>query len=98
MLCAKLKDAVDEADKEYFKQLCIEICSRTESESGKEKIERLRRYILTNWKGVEIHQGYNSMGSNTEGHISHVLSYRLSSKPMSWSRNGLSSMSELRGL
>jgi len=96
MLCAKLKDAIDEADKEYFKQLCREIRSRTESESGKEKIERLRRYILKNWEGVAIYQDYNSMGSNTEGHISHVLSYRLSSRPMGWSRSGLRSMAELR--
>lgn len=96
ILCAKLKDSVDEADKEYFKQLCREIRSRAQNESAKDKIDRLRGYILANWDGVAIYQDYNSRESNTEGHISHVLSYRLSSRPMGWSRSGLRSMTELR--
>lgn len=96
ILCAKLKDSVDEADKEYFKQICREIRSRAQNESAKEKIDRLRGYILANWDGVAIYQDCNSRGSNTEGHISHVLSYRLSSRPMGWSKSGLSSMAELR--
>ena len=36
------------------------------------------------------------MGSCTEGHVSHVLSSRLSSRPMGWSRKGLKQMAELR--
>jgi len=96
MLCAKLKNSIEKADKEKFKQLCREIRSRAQNESTKEKIDRVRRYILSNWDGVAIYQDSNSRGSNTEGHISHVLSYRLSSRPMGWSRKGLSSMAELR--
>jgi len=95
-LYAKLKESVDKADREYFKQICKEIRSRAQNESTKERIDRLRGYILSNWDGVAIYQDYNSRGSNTEGHISHVLSYRLSSRPMGWSRRGLSLMAELR--
>jgi len=96
ILSAKLKDSINKADKEYFKQICREVRSRSQNESVKERIDRLRGYILGNWDGVAIYQDCNSRGSNTEGHISHVLSYRLSSRPMGWSRSGLSSMAELR--
>ncbi|MBC7322055.1 MAG: UPF0236 family protein, partial [Acetomicrobium sp.] len=34
--------------------------------------------------------------SSPEGHISHVLSSRLSSRPIAWSRKGLKAMSSLR--
>ena len=95
-LCTKLTDSVYKADKEYFKQMCREIRSRAQNESAKEKIDRLRRYILANWDGVVIYQDYNSKGSNTEGHVSHVLSCRLSGRPMGWSKSGLRSMAELR--
>ena len=36
------------------------------------------------------------MGSSTEGHISHVLSARMSSRPMGWSRQGADSLSHIR--
>ena len=36
------------------------------------------------------------MGSSTEGHISHVLSARMSSRPMGWCRQGADSLSHIR--
>ena len=36
------------------------------------------------------------MGSSTEGHISHVLSERMSSRPMGWCRQGADSLSHIR--
>lgn len=35
-------------------------------------------------------------GSNTEGHVSHVLSSRISSRPMGWSIKGATKMAKLR--
>ena len=35
-------------------------------------------------------------GSSTEGHVSHVLSSRMSSRPMGWSRTGAGKMAQLR--
>lgn len=34
--------------------------------------------------------------SSTESHVSHILSVRMSSRPMGWSRQGATKMSELR--
>ena len=36
------------------------------------------------------------MGSSTESHIGHVLSARMSSRPMGWSKEGAGKLSELR--
>lgn len=36
------------------------------------------------------------MGSSTEGHVSHILSERMSSRPMGWSKVGLSKMADIR--
>ena len=36
------------------------------------------------------------IGCSTEGHISHILSARLSSRPLSWCREGVDQMSRLR--
>ena len=36
------------------------------------------------------------IGSSTESHVSHVLSERMSSRPMGWSKVGMSKMAELR--
>ncbi|MGE5613852.1 MAG: UPF0236 family transposase-like protein, partial [Bacillota bacterium] len=55
-----------------------------------------RKYILNNWEGIEIKRYENCGGSCAEGQVSHVLSSRLSSRPMGWSKEGLSFMSRLR--
>mgnify|MGYP001040798912 FL=1 len=36
------------------------------------------------------------MGSSKEGHVSHVLPFRMSSRPMGWSREGTDKLSRLR--
>lgn len=36
-------------------------------------------------------------GCSAEGHVSHVLSDRMSSRPMGWSQTGADRMSKLRG-
>ena len=36
------------------------------------------------------------MRKSAEGHVSHILSDRISSRPMGWSRNGADKMSQLR--
>jgi len=54
--------------------------------------------IKNNWQGIRrrVKNGGNITGSSTESHISHVLSSRLSSRPMGWCREGLDKMAQLR--
>ncbi len=55
-------------------------------------------YIKNNWAGARkrIKKEEGVIGSSTEGHISHVLSARMSSRPMGWSREGADKLSHLR--
>ena len=62
-----------------------------------EKIEDLRKYVLGNWSAVRraLHNKLVN-GCSAESHVSHVLSDRLSSRPMGWSQTGADRMSKLR--
>lgn len=62
-----------------------------------EKVEALRTYVLGNWAAVRrtlCNKLVN--GCSAESHVSHVLSDRLSSRPMGWSQTGADRMSKLR--
>ncbi len=60
-------------------------------------IRELKEYTLENWAAVmrTLHDK-TFTGCSAEGHVSHVLSDRLSSRPMGWSHTGADRMSKLR--
>lgn len=94
----KLWRSLNLADKEGFKKLIDELYSKTESENKKEEITDVKKYMLNNWEGIEI-QAYEAgrvLGCSAEGHVSHLLSARMSSRPLGWSREGVDCMSRLR--
>ena len=66
--------------------------------SGRKRIEEGKTYLLNNWTAsrVRLLRKDGVKGSSTEGHVSHVLSERMSSRPMGWSKVGMSKMAELR--
>ncbi len=59
-----------------------------------------RRYIRNNWDGVMAYRLYPEaeLGVSAEGHVSHILSARLSSCPMGWSKTGVDQMARMRAL
>ena len=61
-------------------------------------MEEAASYILSNSTAAKLRLKHKNgvLGSSTESHVSHVLSARMSSRPMGWSRQGASNMSELR--
>jgi len=67
-------------------------------ESGTRRLEESRDYILSNWSAARLRLLHKNgvTGSSTEGHVSHVLSSRMSSRPMGWSRKGAAKMAQLR--
>lgn len=52
---------------------------------------------IRNWKGIKIKadKSYEFVGCSAEGHISHILSNRLSSRPKGWSKTGVRQISKL---
>lgn len=62
------------------------------------KLEQAWEYLKRNWKGIQerIKEKEGNIGSSTESHISHVLSARMSSRPMGWSKEGADKLSRLR--
>lgn len=94
----KLRTAIRSKTKAEFEELVDELEGYLEAETGLKRMEEAREYILSNWTAAKIRLGRKDgvIGSSTEGHVSHVLSERMSSRPMGWSMTGAAKMAQLR--
>ena len=56
------------------------------------------KYVLNNKEGIENYYKYKEYlhGCSAEGHVSHVYSDRMSSRPMGWKTTNVNNMSKLR--
>lgn len=92
--------AINERNYDEVMRLLQKCHASTNQEYKKTEIENCARYIKNNWLGimVRIDDGGAVWGCSAEGHISHVLSARESSRPMGWSKVGVDQMSRLRAL
>jgi len=92
-----LKDALDWPDKEMTQKVFKRILQLTESETKREAVKEAKKYIMNNWEGIAIkaEKGCEIVGCSAEGHVSHVLSARLSSRPKGWSKTGVNQMTKL---
>lgn len=80
--------------KERFDEYTQLMLSVTEKEKP---IVDLRTFVLGNWAAVRRSLHNKKVGGcSAESHVSHVLSDRLSSRPMGWSQRGADRMSKLR--
>lgn len=68
----------------------------TPMKSKKESMKRAKKYISNNWEGIKNLFGEEKYRCSAEGHISHILSDRLSSRPMGWSVIGADEMARMR--
>ena len=79
------------------KQLITYIDSMINSANNQEPVIALKTFIIGNWNAVMrcLHDKLVE-GCSAEGHVSHILSDRLSSRPKGWSKTGADRMSKLR--
>lgn len=79
------------------KQLITYLDSMINSANNQEPVIDLKTFITGNWEAVMrcLHDKIVS-GCSAEGHVSHVLSERLSSRPKGWSKTGADRISKLR--
>lgn len=82
-------------DTEKYMDLLL---SHTNTKSEYNMVAESKRYIINNWKKITAKRGTRRIvpGCSAEGHVSHILSARLSSRPMGWSKRGLDQMCKLR--
>lgn len=85
-----------EKDKKTAMKLIEIAIEETESESKKKSIKEVKKYIRNNWNGIINLFKEEKYICSTEGHISHVLSSRLSSRPMGWSLIGADEIARMR--
>lgn len=98
---AEAKETIRRIIKEGKKAELIQYFNRildATEESRWNKIIEIRDYLTENFAGAKRRLSGEAeiLGSSTEGHISHVYSERLSSRPLSWSLVGAEKMSKLR--
>ena len=97
-VCRELKRLIKEGTKEDFRTYTEKLASYGETEQARERILGSGQYFLNNWTAARIRlmNRKTVKGCSAEGHVSHVLSDRMSSRPMGWSRRGADKMCHLR--
>lgn len=91
-----LWQSLKEKDKKQTLKLLETAIELTESDSKIASIKEVKKYMKNNWKGIENLFEKEKYICSTEGHISHILSSRLSSRPMGWSMIGADEMARMR--
>ncbi len=83
---------------EETKEIIYEILAEEMDESIRIRKEKLLKYILNNKEGIANLYKYQKElhGCSAEGHISHLYSARLSSRPLGWKVINVNNVSKLR--
>ena len=94
----ELYDAIKSGTRSDFQEIVKRLKACAETESAENRIEESGTYILSNWTAAKIRlkDRETVKGCSAEGHVSHVLSSWMSSRPMGWSRTEVDKMAHLR--
>ncbi len=102
--CPELRSALLQAVKAFDLKAVKSILGKARkaamTESEKQRVAQCRRYLISNWDGIIAwkEEAPHVIGCSAEGHVSHVLSCRLSSRPMGWSERGADQIAKLRAM
>lgn len=96
-LLSQLKKAVWASDRSRTMTLLKYAASLAITPQQRQKVLDCRKYLSRIWQGIAAYQQYEQVkGCSAEGHVSHVLSARLSSRPGAWSKCGANQITKLR--
>jgi len=87
---------INRHNKKNVEALFKSIIKETEQAAKLKAVIEARKYILNNWEGIKNQYKSDYIGCSAEGHVSHILSSRLSSRPLGWSKVGVDQMARLR--
>lgn len=95
---ARIWWSLNTANKEKFIENMNKLKECTEIEAKIKDIEECETYMLNHWDGIEIKALEDAcvLGCSAESHVSHILSARMSSRPLGWCYEGADQMSKLR--
>jgi len=83
-------------NKQKVLEYLYEALKRAEEQPRQKRIIDTIKYIDHNWDGIENAVKNPHIGCSAEGHVSHILAARLSSRPMAWSLQGAEKMAIMR--
>ncbi len=86
-------------DKKIFLEKSKEILGKEKEAKKYESKKKKRNYIINQWSGIVAYlenSKEHNLGCSAEGHVSHILASRMSSRPMGWSKEGIEAMTKLR--
>lgn len=85
-------------DFKQTKEIVYEILTEEMEETTRRRKEKLLKYIINNKEGISNLYKYQSHlhGCSAEGHVSHLYSARLSSRPLGWKTINVDNISRLR--
>ena len=108
-LCFHMKDSADDVSvklhgiirngtKREFREILEILKGYFPDEEPTKRFLESGEYILSNWTAARyrLKKVEGVIGSSTEGHVSHVLAFRMSTRAMGWSLLGADKMARLR--
>lgn len=95
---AEIYRAIHKKKKYIAEEVFDKILTVTADESKQKAVIRAKGYILENWPGIMLSMAgkEDKVGCSAEGHVSHVYSDRMSSRPLGWCHIGADKMARLR--
>jgi hypothetical protein len=97
-LKSKVYRGIYSLDQEKVLSALREAHQQAEGGARQKRVIDATRYIRNNWEGIKAQVRYPEVGCSAEGHVSHILSARMSSRPMAWSATGAESMAQMRAV
>jgi len=93
-----IRKTIRTGNRKDFEELSERLTTYFEKGNPTEQFVNSRNYIYSNWTAAKyrLKKVEGSIGSSTEGHVSHILAERMSTKAMGWSRKGAGQMARLR--
>ena len=94
----ELCKAIRSKNKEDFLEITQRLLGCTSNEKVIKRITESAQYILDNWTAAKRRLKHRDSiyGCSAEGHVYHVLSSRMSTLAMGWSKKGIAKMAQLR--
>ena len=92
----RIKAAIERGDRKKLDMLMQEMYARSQDKKQIEYTTKLGRYLTENFEEIRNRLKSDTVGSCTEGQVSHILSNRFSRNPMGWSEEGLGKLSKQR--